>query len=165
MSNEASRTSIEFAAQEARKAAEKGVVQSRETFEKFNTAAKGAFRSIDASALIVTKGLSEFNAKAFEAFQANSALTFEFLRALSGTKTVSDALSLAPAHANKQFQALKDQTKDLSALAQKIAQESVAPLQDVVDKDFAAVGLIYFLGADRLGADQFWPCSKTYFSG
>jgi hypothetical protein len=123
-------------AEEARKVAEKGLVPSRETFETVNAAAKGAFGSIDASASIVAKGLTELNAKAVEAFQANSALTFEFLRALTGSKTVSEAISLAPAHANKQFQALKDQTKDLSALSQKIAQDSFAPLKDAVSKTF-----------------------------
>lgn len=136
MSSEAIKIPKEFSAEEARKAAEKGLAQSRETFKKVNAAAKGAYGSIDASALIFAKGVSELNAKAFAAFQANSALSFEFLRALSGTKTVSDAISLAPAHANKQFQAFKEQTKDLSALTQKIAQEFFAPLKDAVSKTF-----------------------------
>lgn len=134
MSNAPFKIPAEFNAEEARKAAEKGLAHSRETFEKFNAAAKGAFGSMDASASIVSKGLIEFNAKAFEAFQANSALTFEFFGALMGTKTVSDAIALAPAHANKQYLALKDQTKDLSSLAQKIARESVGPLKDALDK-------------------------------
>ena len=129
MSSDPFKIPAEFSA-----AAEKGLAQSRATFEKFNAAGKGAFGSIDASALIVAKGLNEFNAKAFEAFQANSALTFEFFGALTGAKTASDAISLAPAHANKQFQALKDQTKDLSSLAQKIAKELVGPLKDVIGK-------------------------------
>jgi hypothetical protein len=137
MSNEKTKiVSNEFPVEEARKTVEQGVAKSRETFEKVNAAAKGAFGSIDASALIVAKGLSEFNTKAFEAFQANSALTFDYLSALTRTKNVSDAISLAPAHANKQFQALKDQTKDLSALAEKIAQDAVGPLKDVIGKTF-----------------------------
>ena len=136
MSDASFKIPAEFSADEARKIAEKGVAQTREAFEKLNAAAKNAFGSFDASASIVAKGCSEFNAKALEAFQANSALTFEYLDALTGAKTVSDAVALAPAHASKQFQALKDQTKDLSSLAQKIAPESAEPLKAVIGKTF-----------------------------
>jgi phasin len=126
----------EFSTEEARKAAEKGLAQTRDAVEKLNSAAKNTLGAFDASASIVAKGFSEFNAKAFEAFKANSALTFEFFNALTGAKSVSDAAALAPAHAGKQFQALKDQTKDLSSLAQKIAQESAEPLKAVIGKTF-----------------------------
>lgn len=126
----------ECSADEARRFAEKGVVQTRDAFEKLNAAAKNAFGAFDASASIVAKGFSEYKAKAFEAFQANSALTFEYFDALTGTKTLSEAVALAPAHASKQFQALKDQTNDLSSLAQKIAQESAEPLKAVICKTF-----------------------------
>ncbi len=136
MSNVPFKIPAELSAAEARKAAEKGLAHSREMFEKFNAAAKDAFDSIEVSSSIAAKGLSEFNAKAVEAFQANSALAFEFFGALAGTKRFSDAIALAPAHANKQYRALAAQSKDLSSLAQKIAQESVGPLKDSIIKTF-----------------------------
>lgn len=136
MSDASFKIPAEFSADEARKIAEKGVAQTRETVEKLNAAAKNALGVFDASASIVATGFSEFKAKAFEAFQANTALTFEYFEALAGTRTVSDAVALAPAHASKQFEALKDQTKDLSSLAQKIAQESAEPLKAVIGKTF-----------------------------
>jgi phasin len=126
-----------FSADEALKAAEKSLAQSREAFEKFNAIAKGAFGSIDASASIVAKGLSEFNAKALEAFQANSARTFDFIAALTGSKSLSEAIALPAAHARKQFEALKGQTTDLSSLAQKIAKESAEPLKEGLGKTFS----------------------------
>ncbi len=136
MSDASFKIPTEFSAGEARKIAEKGVAQTREAFEKLNAAAKNAFGAFDASATIVATGFSEFKSKAFEAFQANSALTFEYFDALAGTRTLSAAAALAPAHASKQFQALKDQTTDLSSLAQKIAQESAEPLKAVIGKTF-----------------------------
>jgi hypothetical protein len=136
MSDASFKIPAEFSADEARKAAEKGLAQSRDAVEKLHVATKNALGAFDTSASIIAKGLSEFNAKAFEAFQANSALTFEYFDALTGTKTVSDAIALAPAHAGKQIQALKDQTRDLSSLAQKIAQESAEPLKAVLGKTF-----------------------------
>jgi phasin len=126
----------EISIDEARKTTEKGLAQSRAAFEKFNAAAKETYASIDSGASIAAKGLSEFNAKAFEAFQANTAMTFDFFSALTGSKSVSDIIALAPAHASKQFQALKDQTKDLSSLAQKIVKESAEPLKSAIGKSF-----------------------------
>ena len=126
----------EFSTDEARKLAEKTVAQTRDTVEKLNAATKNAFGAFDASATILAKGLSEINAKAFEAIQANSAATFAYFDALTGAKTLSDAAALAPAHASKQIEALQAQTKDLSSLAQKIAQESAEPLKSVIGKTF-----------------------------
>jgi hypothetical protein len=121
----------EFSPAETRKSVEKALEQTRERFQKLNDATKSAFGSFDSSASIVGKGFSEFHSKAFEAFRANSALIFEFCGALSASRTVSDAVALAPAHVNRQFQALNEQTKDLSALAQKIAKESVEPFKEI----------------------------------
>jgi phasin len=136
MSNVPFQIPTEFSVDKARDAAEQVLAKSRATFEKINATAKETYGSLDASASIAAKGLSELNAKAFEAFQANAALTFDYFNALTGTKNLSDAIALTPAHANKQFQALKDQTKDLSTLAQKIGTESAEPLKAAIGKTF-----------------------------
>jgi phasin len=128
----------EFSVDEARKAAEQGLAQTRAAFEKLNAAAKESLGSLDAGASVAAKGLSEFNAKALEAFQANAALAFDYFSALTEAKNASDVLALAPAHARKQFLAAKDQAKDLSALALKIAKESAEPLKDGFGKAFPA---------------------------
>ena len=136
MANSAFQFPTEFSFDKARETAGQALSQSRAAFEKINAATKETHGSFDASASIAAKGLRELNAKAFEAFQANTALAFEFFNALTGTKNISDAIALAPAHADKQFQALKDQTKDLSTLAQKIVTESAEPLKGAIGKTF-----------------------------
>lgn len=118
----------------ARKIAEKGVSQTRDAFEKLNASAKEAAGTLDASASVVAKGLSEFNAKAFEAVQANAYLTLDYLASLAGSKSVTEALKLQSAHADKQIKVLNDQAKDLSDLAQKIAKESLEPLKGQFEK-------------------------------
>ncbi len=112
-----------------RETAIKSVAQARAVFEKANAAAKDAAGSLEASSTIVAKGLSEFNAKAFEAFQANSNLTLEFCGALAKAKNFSEAYSLQTEHGAKLVEALKAQGKDLSDLASKIAKESAEPLK------------------------------------
>jgi phasin len=121
-----------------RKIAEQGLTQTREAYEKFSATAKQTATWIDTSAAVVAKGLSEFNAKAFEAVQANTYSTLDYLSALAASKTVSDAAALQSAHAEKQIKVLNEQTKDLSDLAQKIVKESFEPLKGQIEKTFNA---------------------------
>ncbi|MCI4678723.1 phasin family protein [Rhodoblastus acidophilus] len=124
----------QISSENVRKMAEKGVSQARETYEKLNAAAKETAGSLDASASIVLKGLVEFNAKALEAFHANAHMTLDYLASLASVKAPTEIVPLQSAYAEKQFKALNDQTKDLSALAQKIAKECVEPIKGQFEK-------------------------------
>ncbi|HUO54108.1 MAG TPA: phasin family protein [Rhodoblastus sp.] len=124
----------ELSSENVRKFAEKGVAQARDAYEKLNASAKEAAGSFDASAAIVAKGFAEFNAKALEALQANSAMTFDYLASLTAVKGPTEILPLQSAYAEKQFKALNDQAKDLATLAQKIAKECVEPLKGQFEK-------------------------------
>lgn len=117
-----------------REIAEKGLTQTRDAYEKLNASAKEAAGSIESSATIVAKGLTEFNAKAFEAIQANAYLTLDYLSSLVAAKSPTEAVSLHSAHVEKQLKALSGQAKDLTALAQKIAQEASEPLKTQFEK-------------------------------
>jgi phasin len=130
---------FQLSGENVRKAAEKGLSQTREAFDKFNATAKDAAGSLESSVGIVAKGLSEFNAKAFESIQSNAYLTLDFLSSLASVKSPTEAVSLQAAHTEKQIKALTDQAKDLSELAQKIAKESVEPLKGQFDKAVKAV--------------------------
>ncbi len=116
-----------------REAAKNGLRQGQEGLDKFNASAKGGLDAIFASSSILTKGWNELAAKSFEAAKANAELTLEFAGALSKAKTLSDVVALPSAHANKQFQALSSQAKDISSLARKIADEAFKPLQSQIE--------------------------------
>jgi phasin len=137
MSNVETKTAAEIfevSGENIRKFAEKGLVQSREAFEKLNASAKEAADSLDASAAVVAKGLSEFNAKAFEALQANTYSTLDHFAKLAAAKDVNEAISMQSAHAEQQVKVINDQAKDLSDLAQKIAKESFESLKGQFEK-------------------------------
>jgi phasin len=123
-----------------REIAEKGVAQTREAFEKLNASAKDAAGSLEASASVVAQGLSEFNAKAFEALQANTYLTLDFLASLAAVKSPGELAPLQSAFAEKQFKALTEQAKDLTALAQKVSKEAAEPLKGQIEKTIKSVG-------------------------
>ena len=75
------------------------------------------------------KGIAEINAKAVAAFRTNSVATLQLVEALMGVRTIAEAVRLQTEHARKQFETLGGQAKELSALAQKVANDAAHPLQ------------------------------------
>jgi hypothetical protein len=61
---------------------------------------------------------------------------FNFARQLATSKQPSDIAELWTAHAKKQFETLTEQTKELTALGQKIAGESAEPIARSVNQAF-----------------------------
>jgi hypothetical protein len=54
-------------------------------------------------------------------------------------KTLSEMVELSSTHARKQFEALTQQSKELSALAQKVATETAEPIKSGVSKALSKV--------------------------
>src|SRR6516165_3169402 len=52
---------------------------------------------------------------------------------------LSEVIELSSAHARKQFEALTEQSKELSALAQKVATETVEPIKSGMNRAFSKV--------------------------
>ena len=128
-----------FSSDNVRESAEKGMSQARDAYEKFSASAREATGSFDASAVIVARGVSEFNAKAFAAFQANTSAAFDFLASLAAVKSPTEIVALQSEFAGKQLKALGEQSKELSALTQKIAKDCVEPIKDHLEKAFKSI--------------------------
>ena len=126
----------QFSGENVRKAAERGVNQAREAFEKLNASARDASGSFDASAVAVARGVSEFNAKAFEAFRANTGAALDFLTSLAGVTSPAEIVALQSDFAGKQFKAMSEQARDLAALARKIAADCAEPIKGQLEKAF-----------------------------
>jgi hypothetical protein len=71
-----------------------------------------------------------------EAYQANAAASVQYVQALSGVRSVSEAIALQSEHMRKQYEALTAQAKELTALAQQVAADAAAPLKDQFGKTF-----------------------------
>ena len=65
------------------------------------------------------KGAQDYNAKFIEFARANTEAAFEFVQKLSSVKSPSEFFELSTSHSRKQFETLTEQTKELTALAQK----------------------------------------------
>jgi len=121
-----------------RKATEKGVEDTRAAYARVKTAAEDATSSLEASYAAATKGIVALNTKALEAVRTNTEAAFDLAKALFGAKTVQEAFTLQTEHARKSYETVTAQSKELTALAQKIAADSVEPLKASVAKVFSA---------------------------
>ena len=88
---------------------------------------------VDDVYLGAAKGIADFNLKALEAARANVNAAFDYASAMMQAGSLSEAVELTSAHARRQFEALVSQTKDLSNVAQQVANEAAAPVKASVD--------------------------------
>jgi len=122
-----------------REFAERGVAQAKDTYEKMKAAAEEATDVLETTYSTAAKGASDYGLKVIEAARVNTNSAFDYAGELLAAKTLSEVIELSSAHARKQFEALTEQSKELGALAQKVATESAEPIKSGMTKAFAKV--------------------------
>ena len=122
-----------------REFAERGVAQAKDTYEKMKAAAEEATDVLETTYSTATKGASDYGLKMIEAARANTNAAFDFAGELITAKTLSEVIELSSAHARKQFETMAQQTKELSALAQKVASETSEPIKSGMTKAFSKI--------------------------
>ena len=118
-------------------ATEKSSARAREGFEKMSSAAAEAAALIKSSYSTVLKGAQDYNNKVIEFAQTNTVAAFDFAQKLTGVKSPSDFIELSTEHSRKQFETLTEQTRELSALAQKVTLATAEPIKTGVTKAFS----------------------------
>ena len=122
-----------------REFAERGVAQAKDTYEKMKAAAEEATDVLETTYSTATKGASDYGLKVIEAARVNTNAAFDFAGELMAAKTLSEMVELSSTHARKQFETLTQQSKELSALAQKVATETAEPIKSGVSKALSKV--------------------------
>jgi len=122
-----------------REFAERGVAQAKESYEKMKAAAEEATDVLETTYSTASKGASDYGLKVIEVARTNTNAAFDFAGEVMAAKTLSEVVELTSAHARKQFEALTAQSKELSALAQKVATEAAEPIKTGVTKAFGKV--------------------------
>ena len=122
-----------------REFAEKGVSQAKDNWEKMKAATEEATDLLEDSYTTAAKGASDYGLKLIELARTNTNAAFDFASELMTVKSFSEVVELSTAHARKQFDAMSAQTKELTALAQKVATESTEPLKAGVTSAFKKV--------------------------
>ncbi|WP_413992077.1 phasin [Labrys okinawensis] len=119
--------------------AEKGAAQAKETYTKIKAATDEASNALENTYSTATKGVSTLGLKVLENARTNTNATFDHAIALFGVKTFSDVIELNTAFVRKQAESLSAQAKEFGELAQKVANETAAPVKAQVEKSFKSV--------------------------
>jgi len=122
-----------------REFAERGVAQCKDTYEKMKAAAEEATDVLETTYSTATKGASDYGLKVIEAARVNTNAAFDFAGELLTAKSLSEVIELSSAHARKQFETLTAQSKELGALAQKVAADTAEPIKSGMNKAFSKV--------------------------
>ena len=122
-----------------REIAEKGVNQAKDNWERIKAVTEEATDLIEDSYATASRGAADYNLKLIEAARANTNATFDYAGRLLAVKSLSEAVELSTAHLRKQFDVLSAQSKELTALAQQVATETVEPLKESVSSAFKKV--------------------------
>lgn len=123
-----------------REFAEKGVSQAKDNWEKMKAATEEATDVLEISYSTAAKGAADYGLALIDAARTNMNAAFDFASEIVAAKTLSEVAEVSTAHARKQFETATAQTKDLTALAQKIAADSVEPLRNGMSTVFKKVG-------------------------
>jgi phasin len=116
--------------------AEKGISQAKDTYEKMKAAAEEATDMLEDTYASATKGFTDYGLKMIEVARANTNAAFDYANDLFTVKSVAEVIEISTTHARRQFEAMTSQTKELTALAQKVAAETVEPVKEGVSKAF-----------------------------
>ena len=119
-----------------RELTEKGLAQSKETYDKMKAAAEDATGALEGTFSIAAKGTADYNRKVIEVARANANAAFDYARDLLDAKSISDVAEVSSTHARKQFEAFSQQTKDLATLAQKLAVDTAEPIKTRLNATF-----------------------------
>jgi phasin len=110
--------------------------QPIEVYEKVTAATEKATGLFKESYSTAVNGAQDYNNKLLEFAQTNANTAFEFAKRLLDAKSPSEFVELSTERARQQFETLTEQTKELAALAQKVALASTEPLKAGVTKAF-----------------------------
>lgn len=120
-----------------RATAENGAAHAKEAFDKVSAATAEATTLLKDSYSTAVKGAQDYNAKFLEFARANTEANFEFAQNLSSVKSPSEFFELSTNHSRKQFETLTEQTKELTALAQKVTLAAAEPLRTGANKAYS----------------------------
>ncbi len=122
-----------------REMAEKSVSQAKENYEKLKSAAEEATDVLEDTYATATKGVSDYGLKVIEVARVNTNAAFDFASQLMTVKSLSEVVELSTAHSRKQFETLTAQSKELAAIAQKVATDTAEPVKESFGKVFKKV--------------------------
>ena len=116
-------------AEAMREMVDQGTMEAKESAERMSAATAEASSVVQSASSTAARGVLDCNAKLIEFARANSNAAFDYASELLGVRSPSEILEVSTAHVRKQFEVLSEQTKEFSALSQKVMLQAAEPFK------------------------------------
>src|SRR5215469_18578973 len=113
---------------------QKSVDQAKQGCEKLKIAVGETTEVFGNTYSTAIKGASEYNLKVIAVAGANINAALDYVTALLGARSLSDVMDLNRTSTSKQLEAFAAQSREFSALTQKLASDIAEPLKTGVAK-------------------------------
>ncbi len=113
---------------DARRFADRSTTTAREAVQKGGATAVESARAVGNGYFAAAEAVRDFNMKLIEIAQANTMAALNFAQEVATAKGPTEAAALWSSHAQKNFETLADQSKQLTALAQRVMTSAAEPL-------------------------------------
>jgi phasin len=117
-----------------REFAEKAVAQMQGTYEKLWAAAAEATNAVEEACTTAAHGTAKCNRKAVEAACSHAETFFDFALGLLKVKSPNELVKVSSDQLSKQLDAVAEQAKEFSALAQKAVSETAEPIKTGIQR-------------------------------
>jgi phasin len=109
--------------------AEKGVVQSREAYNRSRDAFEASVETFERSFDAAGQGAAAFNRKIIDIAQRNLSSVFDLAESLASAKDLGEVVELQAAYWQKQVSALTAQAEEVHALSTKVTADTAEPIK------------------------------------
>ncbi|HEY8578796.1 MAG TPA: phasin family protein [Beijerinckiaceae bacterium] len=121
-----------------RQSSEATLQQGRAMYDRLKQTAEETTGSFETAFETAKGGVVEINMKAIETLKANTDAAFGYMRALAGVKSFTELMELQSEHARRSCETFAAQSRDFAQMAQKVADDSAAPLKNVLGRPLGA---------------------------
>ena len=115
---------------------DKTLARTKDMHEKMTTIVEHSAEAFDEAFSCANRGSAEYRAKLMEIVRQNANTTFDLARDACEAKSLPQLVELTLAHQRKQFDLAAAHVKELSALTQKVVNETAEPIRSGMAEPF-----------------------------
>ena len=113
---------------------QKSMEQSKEAYSRMKSAADEATKALESTMENAHQGSLQLSKKAIDAMRSNAEAGFQHLDKMMSAKSFAEVIEMQTAYVRKQIEMATDQSKDMQALSQQVAQEMLKPGREAFQK-------------------------------
>lgn len=113
---------------------EKSMEQSKEAYARMKLAADDATKTLESTMENVHQGSLSLSKKAIDALRSNAEMGFAHLEKMMSARSFSEVIEMQTSYVRKQIELATDQSKEMQALTQSVAQELLKPGREAFQK-------------------------------